>query len=203
MKIIFSICMLLVLTACETPYGDFVVNEKLQFKRKTVFGNTRYINIPTGSYNAKAKIKSKKISLKIDGFKKKVVFKIPSHIDLPTRTANIKLTSSQIGQKYDLNADVIVDTFRSSLRRDNETCQYTRYEHRCRRYCDNQGRCRSICENVPVTYYGYKRVEFYNVTVNRDYELELLTPSTEVIKAVFQGNSSVKFRDYTYQGICR
>lgn len=203
MKLLLSLCMLLIVSSCENPTGDFTVNESVKLRRKTVLGNTRYVTVPVGNYRAKAKIKNKSISLKIDGFKKKLNFNIPSHVKIPTHSTTIRLTAGEIGQSYDLNADIEVTKFTSTLQRQYENCSYVRYEYGCRRRCDNNGRCHRVCGQYPVTIYGQKRVEFYNRTIERDYELALLTPETEEIMAIFDGKNVVRYRDYTYQSNCR
>jgi len=203
MKKIIALAVLTLLASCETPRGDFFANEKLTFKRKTIFGNNKKVKVSPGQYGAKVTVKNKKMKLKLDGIDKKITFKIPSNAKLPSGSGSIFLKSNQIGQNYDIEGDILADTQRSRVYRERESCTYTRNERQCRRHCDRRNNCRSICENVQVTVHGYKRVEYYNITTHKDYTLNLLAPNSSRVVASFDGDYTASHKNYIYEGVCR
>mgnify|MGYP003658291769 CR=1 FL=1 len=116
---------ILSLSSCKTMKGNLVLSEDTSFKRKTIFGNFKKIEIPKGSFKASLKVSGKdKLKLKLkeeDKTFKTIKFEAEGEIELPKTQGETTIRVDQLGTNYDLKVKVNTD-FDSSTYDTTESC---------------------------------------------------------------------------------
>lgn len=208
---LLAIAATLLATSCMEINGNLKVNSQLNFNNDRV---------PAGNYVSQLVIDSKeKVTLEIEGvYRSKsvtdVVFRIPKDSSIPQDNGNFFFRADEVDQPYDLAGEVQTDITRSPRRLDRERCTYDAYETRCRRECRNicrtrpdgrrvcRQRCQDRCRRVRVTRWGWRDIEYYLRTENKDYLVELLVPNSSLQAAEFRGNYRRSQKIIQYRGLC-
>ena len=209
----------LILTSCVKKVdGTFEAKQDL-----TLYTRKGDINLATGNYSAELKLKSKKkITLVVNrnGQKLKVKFKVPRGFDIPREHGKIRLTSREVGQPYDVAANVTNSYDDSEPRHTTESCSKTFYERRCHyEWRGGETRCRTVngrrvchrtpkrkvrvCRDVRVERYGRRDVTYRYTGKTTEFSFRLFNPVTSEKVAQFKGNKYSSGREVLHRGPCR
>ncbi|PIK15747.1 hypothetical protein [Halobacteriovorax sp. JY17] len=210
MKQLLLLVTLLGLTACNDLDGTFKAQKDLVFKTKKSLFSSKYVSVkvPAREYKAEFNFTGfENLKIDLSGIDKTIKIKLPDNLNINERDDEFYIQGSDVKQIYDFDGRIKTDYTRGETRRERETCSYTRYEPRCRTVCHINGRghevCRSECSQVPVTYWGNRRVEYYLSTRNTQMRLKVLEPSTSETVGQFQGNDVSTSRVVTFETQCR
>lgn len=199
MKNVLLLLPLLMLVSCIDPSGKIHVSEKLSLVHTTIFNNHKTINVAPGDYDMKLTIKSNdRFKLSISGIDKDIKIKTKKGISIPNNGTAF-FTASELGQRYDMQIDMITKVKDSERRVKRERCDYTDYRTVCR--TDSNGNTR--CHTQPVTVGGWQQVEYYVHTVARNVKMELLKASSNISAAKFSGNDRDSQEIHVWESICR
>jgi hypothetical protein len=196
MKTLLLVAIALMGTACVNPRGDVQVHEKLEFKRKTIFGKTKKFTVKAGTYHAKVSMSSsKKGKLKLNGVKHDIKFKLPHSI---SENGITKFAAGSTGQPFGMEVDVQTSVTRGERQRETQACTVTVTRRVCERV-DGQRVCKKITEEVE----GKKRVTYQMVYTDRDVKIELTKPASDIIVMSFQGADHDSIKDTIRESACK
>ena len=178
---------------CKKVDGTLTVNNKIKLNK---WGKT-YKYSP-GQYRAQAIFDSKD-KVKLEIIRKNFHFDVPEDTQIPRRNGSLFLTSEEVGQPYDLHAEVATDVETTDTVYTTEQCTYTEAYTICDPdYNYGTERCRTEYRTV----YGWQEVEYYRKITDSTVTFELLEPGSDVQAAVFSGNDRKSRKIYTYRGMC-
>jgi len=227
-----SLVILLVVSCKITADGVIQTSEELTLsksgsKKRVKFdsnGNVtkikKPVKIPAGRYKGEFKVSSKKTTkLKfhnVPGQSKKVIieFSIPKGSKLPASGGSFSYTAQQVRQPYGVAGRVDVEVTRSGQTQSSESCTYYDQEYRCRTVTDQRCRTRrdgtrvcrpvrrQVCNYVTVTRYGTQEVTYHYVYTKRDFEVNLLSPTTRNFVSTFTGTHNQSDKVYDYRSQC-
>jgi len=217
MKSVILIATLLAFTGCyKKVAGTFETREeiKLNGKRGTV-------TLPAARYNANLKVKTKrKFQLVIPGNAgHKFTFRIPRGVSMPRNYGQVRLRASEVGQPYDLSANIDTTQNRSEVRHDTESCsrqvrrEVCRYERRPEREVCRQRNGRRVCRRVPGrrvrvcepewdTVWGTRDISFREVGKTTSYKVKFMAPNDGRVVARFRGNRYSSDREIISRSRC-
>ena len=214
MKRISVLLWALMLTACVKNV-DGTFNAKSDLLLNTKKGQRQ---VKAGTKPATLKLKSKKkvqLTFFENGEKLKVVFKVPKGIKIPQNRGSLRLRADEVGQPYDIAANIDNEYTSSEPRHGTESCYRTVYRpvRRCTtRVVGQEQRCRRengrrVCRNVDVTrrvcrtvresrsVRGYRNIT-YTITGNsKEFSFKLLDPATQANLGTFKGYEYSSGRD--------
>jgi len=216
------ICMTVILASCNSVTGDLQVAEKIKLKANRIFDKSK-IKLAPGSYSAKLKSTSGgniMLVVKVAGKTKKAKFVIPDGANIPTFSGEFSLTAAQVKQNYDIAGVVDTEVTESDSVRTVESCSYSVSRRVCRWQVINpprpgkpkprnprrprpRPRKRYVCHNEYHTVYGSRHVEYYNVYKDKQLDLELLLPESDIVVATFSGTDHKVNKIYNMKGHCR
>jgi hypothetical protein len=193
-KILGLVCGLLLLTSCETIDGSLDVKKVLTLKDS----KGKSVNINLGIHeDAAIKLKSKKrLRLVLDD--RKFEFKIPRSARIPTNNGTIFLESSQVKQAYDVSGEVRTEVTHGDRQRQRESCNWQEPYTVCR--TDQNGR--RVCRTEYRTRYGWRDIEFHYDLIDKNLQVSLLLPGTNVQAAHFGGEERYYQKVIDYEGRC-
>ncbi|OUR99832.1 hypothetical protein A9Q84_02045 [Halobacteriovorax marinus] len=190
---ILVLLLSLVFVSCETIDGSLETFSDINLKGKR--GKVTTLN--EGVYSAKIKLKSKrkmKLVIGDDSF----IFAIPRGTKFPTENGEIKLSSADVKQAYDVFGSIKTDVEHGSVRRDRESCSWDEPYTVCERNSDGEVTCRTEYR----TRYGWKEVRYHIDIIDKRLSVELLAPGSDSIEGKFYGQERYAHKVYNYEGRC-
>lgn len=151
--------------------GVFKIDSNLTYHK---FRSSR--TITPGEFNAKVKVKSRKIIIKFkdsDGKRARIKVKTPRHF-VPRRNGQFSLTSLQVKQPFDISGNVRTQSNRSSSRYREETCTYRQPVRNCR--IDERGR--RICRTVNEEIRGVRTIRYHILHERINTQLAFFSPDS-------------------------
>lgn len=180
---------------CEKIEGQLNVSKDV--KLVTTKGVARLVRAGTYDADIKANTK-KKITLRLNNDSdEKYEFNIPDG-SIPTN-GSFSYKSNTVGQPVDLTGTVATQVSNSERRQANESCQYQAAVQQC--YPLPQGGM--TCQVVYVTRYGYKWIQYYDRTTNKDVTLSIAAANTSEESAQFLGHAKWVDRIVLSETQCR
>lgn len=196
MKTLLLVVIALMGTACVNPRGDVQVHQKLEFKRKTIFGKTKKFTVAPGTYNAKVSMSSStKGKLKLAGVKHDIKFKLPHSI---SENGITKFSAGQTGQPFGMETDVRTTITTGPQEHETVACTLSVNRRVCERV-DGERVCHRVSEEVE----GKKRVQFRMIYTDRDVTLDLTKPGSDEIVMSFQGADHDSRKDTIRESACK
>lgn len=189
MKKLLVIACALFMVGCEDMDGTLNV-----FKTFTATTNNGSESIASGDYHTSLNFKRKEIIATLNAGDRTIqmTIKIPKGSSLPDNGA-FNLTSTQIGQPFNIAGTNQSSEERSDMRYEYNSCQYTRYEQ----WCTPQG-----CYTRPVTVWGQQRTQYYFSTVNRHLQFDMKEDNLNGPLAHFAGSSESTQKVIVNQSPC-
>ena len=219
MKKIVLLLSVLLLTSCvEKVRGTFEAKRPL-----TLRGKDGSLTVAQGVHSAVLQIRQKKsatVVLEVNGKKSKVKFNLPSGVKLPTNQGQVRLTSMEVGQPYDVNATATTAVSNSGPRTSIESCSRSVIRPVCsyetipgRQECFPDRYGRQICRNLPptsrricrdeyTTVYGQRQVTYEYRGETTEFNFTLLDPSSQEVVGQFNGQDYNANRVVTGYGPC-
>lgn len=216
---IMSLVLLFALGACvkKVP-GTLEVTETVSLR-----GKDGLVNLQPGTYFSTLKLKkSKKVTLELqNGKKQKVIFTVPKGTTIPRSYGEMRLTSAEVGQPYDVTAKVQTLSSSSEIRHTTETCSRSVVRDVCtfrpgpiRTQChvDRYGRriCREVrapsvrvCNPVSRIVYGTRNVAYRITGRTTEFTFTLFDEASQAPLANFKGTEFNSNRDIVSYGVCR
>ncbi|MEK6625246.1 MAG: hypothetical protein AABY86_09775 [Bdellovibrionota bacterium] len=219
MKKILLLLSVILLTSCvEKVRGTFEAKRPL-----TLRGKDGSLTLTEGVHSAVLKIKQKKsatILVEANGRKSKVRFNLPRGLRLPTNSGQVRLTSLEVGQPYDVNAAANTSVSNSGPRTSVESCSRSVVRPVCSYvtvamppvcHTDRYGRrichtppptSRRICRNEWTNVYGQRQVTYEYRGETTEFNFTLLDPSSQEVVGRFNGYDYDANRVVTGYGPC-
>ena len=183
-KIVLLLSMVLLTSCVEKVRGTFEAKRPL-----TLRGKDGSLTLTEGVHSAVLKIKQKKsatIVVEANGRKSKVQFNLPRGVKLPTNYGQVRLTSNEVGQPYDVNAAANTTVSNSGPRTSTESCSRSVVRPVCsyvtvpsRPVCRTDRYGRQICSTPPATTRRVCRDEWVSVYGQRQVTFEYRGETTE------------------------
>ena len=173
-KFILLASALLLVSCTEKISGTFNATKDVALR-----GKNGLVNVESGVHQATLKLRTKKkmtLVLNVNGRTEKLEFSVPKGLRIPTDHGQLRLTSQEVGQPYDMSATANTSVSRSEPRNTVESCSISVMRPVCRDvrapsrtecHTDHYGRqiCRTIpggyrrvCTNEYVTLYGHRQI---------------------------------------------
>lgn len=206
-KLFVAIVGLAALSACNnSTSGTLVVNRS--FTVNTTSGSpfpgegnmpapVKY-TINVGSYDADLQVKNAReilLQVKVNGTTD-ISVDVPEGVKIPETAGEFSIPAAKAGQPFDVMGVVNTRSETGQLRREWESCSYTREEQVCG--YDPNGHYH--CWLRTVTVHGQREVEYTPVTHTKMLTLNLVEATTTL--AAYSGNRVDVERQYSYQGRC-
>ncbi len=188
--------MTLLLFSCERVQGDLNAFEELELN----LSRSRQLKLTEGTYQSRITIKNRRIRMNLkkdDGSEQRIVFRLPRKTNIPTENGSFRISADDMNQNYDIDGNVETYSERGERIEGRERC-FVRVARS--RICfpghpRHGGGCRVVVRHVP----GWRQYAYYNQTDYRDFQLAMLTPGTQHIKANFIGEERRTRRIYIYR----
>lgn len=197
MKKLILASVVLFLTACDPFEGTLSVKEAFTVT-STDRDDVVQVTIPAGDQSAKFEFPSKKeiqIKLKINGKKKTLKLELPKKLNIPAN-GEFSISSTDLGQSFGAAGRAETKVTDGPIRNENEQCSYTRYETRCH----VTGNGQTVCQQVPVTVWGRRWVEYQER--HTDQKIAVNFGSADRVLANFSGQRAFSERLIRYEGQC-
>jgi len=180
---------------CEKIEGQLNVTNDV--KLRTTKGVVRAVR--AGSYDADIKANTKKkITLRLNNDSdEKYEFNIPDG-SIPSN-GSFSYKSNVVGQPVDLTGTVATQVTDSERRQTNESCQYQEPVQVC--FPIPQGGM--SCSVRYETRFGYRWIQYYDRTINKDVTLSIAAANTTEESAQFLGHAKWIDRIILSQTQCR
>lgn len=179
--------------SCETIDGTLEAYTNIQLKDK----KGKVTTFQAGEFEAKVKLKSKKkIKLVIND--KSFIFSVPKGTRFPTDNGEIRLSSSDVKQAYDVFGVVKTSVEHGRVVRDRESCSWDEPYTVCE--TDDEGN--RTCRTEYRTIHGWKDVSYHIDITDKDLAVDLLEPGTDSISGKFLGHERYARKVYDYEGRC-
>lgn len=190
---------------------DFCRRNPSDFYCKGVDTTNKSVTFQPGRYSGKLSFQSKSDALlEIKGASGRnetstLKFSLPNGQTFPRYEGDVSVSSSQLGQAYDLRGNVHTVESDSATTRTTESCIYYVKERVCTRVesgpRDRRG-SRPVCEWRDVPRSGTQEVEYHYHTADTTFDMSLFTPNTSQQLARFYGHSVDTDKVYDYKGQC-
>lgn len=224
MKIPMALLVLSLMSAsCIKFEGQLNVKQVLTAKKKGFLHlRKKTVQIEPGSYQASLKVNDKKsftLKLNKDGECDTLIpIKTKKELLIPTN-GNIIIKGSDIGQPFDLSADIETKVTETDKIKTYETCFVQRTERFCDRVYDGRfptpighydptpiggyGGYDGHCRERTVTFEGTRFVEYHNRFTQRNLKADLLSTENKDVLATFTGYDSDTDQIVDFMGECR
>jgi hypothetical protein len=156
------------------------------------------VSIEEGIFlNSKIKIHSKKLfKLSVDG--ELFEFRIPKGIEIPTENGEVRLSSAQVKQPYDVFTSINSEINLGETQSLKESCNWVEPVT----ICDSDSSGRRVCRVEYKTRYGRKEILFHNKEISKLLKVTLYEPVSSALSASFIGSQRYFQRVVEYEGRC-
>lgn len=206
--------------SCINLHGQLNVEQTMNVKKKGGFLNlkTKTVSLAPGAYRTELKVNNQKsftLKLRLDEKENKEILipiKSKNEFNLPSN-GEFTINGNEIAQPFDVQGTIETSWSTSAQTRTFETCTMTRYERRCEKVCTTHPAgpgssrvittCNIICNDVPITVYGERLVEYHYRYTHRDLKTIFVDTESKARLANYSARGTESDRITDYYGECR